>query len=390
MRVRRALSILGVVVTLGIAVPFAHAAPTVQWPTPVSYDTPEAAMLRTIRQVVPPEILQQTPVQLQPFDADSYLVSHPRLFWSVEQAGHAQLVAHQLGGFGPGWGATVAIGPQGYGAYLTYDPASYGAPQTGLIRTVQQILPREFLEQTPLQLKQIDADTFLLDHPGLFWPVDQAANAQAAAELLASRVPNLHTTVLNGSHGFGIYLTYDTATPTVAQPGLLPVVQQVVPTEHLQHTPLQLLSVDGSDTYLVSHPGLFWPLDQAPTAQATVQYLASQTPGWSTIVRDGPQGFGIYAIYQPDPNVGAQSNVLLAVRQVIPPAVLQQTPLQFQFLDSTTYVVSHPNLFWPVSQATTAQAVLQQLSTRARGWGATVYNGAQGYGIYLTYRPITA
>jgi len=30
----------------------------------------------------------------------------------------------------------------------------------------------------------------------------------------------------------------------------------------------------------------------------------------------------------------------------------------------------------------------QQLLRQTPGWGTTVYNGSQGYGIYLTYRPV--
>jgi len=306
----------------------------------------------------------------------------------VDQAPNAQLVAQQLASHGPGWSATVANGPQGYGAYLTYDPATYGTPQAGLLPAVQQLLPREVLQQTPLQLQQLDADTYLLNHPGLFWPVDQAPSAQAAAQQLAGRIPNLHTTILNGPQGFGIYLTYDTATYSAPQAGLLPAVQQLLSPAVLQQTPLQLQSLDGSSTYLVSHPGLFWPVDQAPLAQAMVQQLASQTPGWSTTVANGPQGNGIYATYQPVPSAASQSGPLLAIQQVIPPTMLQQTPLQLQYLDSSTYLVSHPSVFWPVNQAATAQAVLQQLSSHTRGWGVTVANGSQGYGLYLTYRSV--
>ena len=93
MRLRRSLSILScLVVLVGVMAPLAHAAPAAQWPTPGSYDSPEATMLRTIREVVPPEVLQQTPVQLLPLDADTYLVSHPGLVWPEDQAPNAQLV----------------------------------------------------------------------------------------------------------------------------------------------------------------------------------------------------------------------------------------------------------------------------------------------------------
>jgi hypothetical protein len=385
MRVRRALSTLScVVVLMGVTAPLAQAAPAAQWPTQASYDSPEAAMLRTIREVVPPEVLQQTPVQLLPLDADTYLVSHPGLVWPEDQAPNAQaVVAQYFAPRGPGWRTAVVNGPQGRGVYLTYDPAVSGTPQVGLLPTVQQLLPREVLQQTPVQLVPLDADTYLLSHPGLFWPVDQAPSAQAAALQLAGRVPNLHTMVLDGPQGFGIYLTYDTVVSSAVQPGLLSTVQQVLPPEILRQTPLQFQSLDGS-TYLVSHPSLFWPADQAAIAQAVVQQLSSQTPGWSTTVANGPQGSGIYATYQP---AASQAGLLLAVQQVIPPTVLQQTPLQLQYLDSSTYLVSHPSLYWPVDQAATAQAVVQQLLSRTRGWGVTVANGSQGYGLYLTFRP---
>jgi hypothetical protein len=50
--------------------------------------------------------------------------------------------------------------------------------------------------------------------------------------------------------------------------------------------------------------------------------------------------------------------------------------------------LSHPRLFWSVNEAATAQAVVQQLLRQTPGWGTTLYNGSQGYGIYLTYRPV--
>jgi hypothetical protein len=388
MRVRLSSSILScILVLVGLTPPLMHAAPTAQWPTSGSYDSPEATMLRTIREVVPPEVLQQTPVQLLPLDADTYLVSHPGLVWPEDQAPNAQaVVAQYFAPQGPGWRTALVNGPQGRGVYLTYDPAVSGTPQAGLLPTLQQLLPREVLQQTPLQLQQLDADTYLLNHPGLFWQVDQAPSAQAAALQLAGRIPNLHTMVLNGPQGFGIYLTYDTVVTSAAQPGLLSTVQQILPPEVLRQTPLQFQSLDGSSTYLVSHPSLFWPADQAAIAQAVVQQLASQTPGWSTTTTNGPQGFGIYATYQPAPSASSQAGLLLAIQQTLPPSVLQQTPVQLQYLDSSTYVVSHPSLFWPVDQAPAAQAMVQQLSSRSRGWGVTVANGVQGYGLYLTYR----
>src|SRR4051794_26954526 len=192
MRFGRYLRVLSCVVVLGVAAPMAYAAPAAQGLTPGSYDSPEATMLRTIREVVPPEVLQQTPVQLLPLDADTYLVSHPGLVWPEDQAPNAQAVVTQyFAPHGPGWRTAVVNGPQGRGVYLTYDPAVSGTSQAGLLPTIQQLLPRQELQQTPLQLQQLDADTYLLNHPGLFWPVDQAPSAQAAALQLAGRVPNL-------------------------------------------------------------------------------------------------------------------------------------------------------------------------------------------------------
>jgi hypothetical protein len=370
----------------GVAVPVVAAAPAAQWPTPVSYDAPEATMLRTVREVVPAEVLQQTAVQIVPLDGDTYLISHPSLVWPLDQAGNARFVVDQyFARHGRGWGTLSVNGPHGQGVYLTYDVAAFGAPQGGLLPTVQQLLPKETLQQTPLQLQQLDADSYLLDHPDLFWPVDQAGNAQATALHLGSRIPNLHTMVLNGPRGFGIYLTFDTAGPSASQAGLLPTVQGILPPEVLQQTPLQFQSLDGS-RYLVAHPHLFWAVDQAPLAQAVVQQLASQTPGWGTEVANGPLGFGIYATFQPTA-AAAQAGLLLAIQQVLQPTMLQQAPVQLQYLDSSTYLVAHPNLFWPVEQAPMAHGVVQQLSSRTRGWGAIVANGSQGYGIYLTYRP---
>src|SRR5437763_5775374 len=142
MQVRLSSTILSsILVLVGLTTSLVHAAPAAQRPTPGSYDSPEAAMLRTIREVVPPEVLQQTPVQLVPLDADTYLVSHPGLVWPVDQQANAQaVVAQYFAAHGPGWGTAVVNGPQGQGVYLTYDPAASGTPQASLLPTVQQLL----------------------------------------------------------------------------------------------------------------------------------------------------------------------------------------------------------------------------------------------------------
>jgi hypothetical protein len=388
MRIRRYLSILGCAAVLVAAAPSAAAAPTDQYPAAGSYGTPEAGLLWAIQQVVPSEVLQRTAIQLQPLDWNTYLVSHPGLFWPANLAGNAQTVAQQLANHTPGWNTTMSNGPQGYGVYLTYDIAGSGMAQTGLLPAAQQVLPLEVLQQTPIQIQQLDGNSYLLSHPNLFWPVEQSATALGVAQQFATRMPGVHGTVLNGPHGYGIYLTYDTATYQTSQTGFLPSVQQVLAPEAFQQTPLQLHMQDGSSAYLVNHPSLFWSGNQAATAQAMVQQLAGVAPGWSSTMANGPQGYGIYATYQPAASATSQAGLLSAIQQVVTPAGLQQTPLQLQSLERGTYLVSHPSLFWAVNQAATAHGVVQQLSSRTPGWGTTVYNGSQGYGIYLTYRPI--
>ena len=386
MQARRYLSILGCIAVLSTTAPRTHAAPAAQWPAPATASAPEAGILWALQQVVPPEVLRQAAVQFQPLDWNTYLISHPRLFWPVAQAPNAQAVAQQLANQGPGWNVHTSEGPQGYGVYLTYDTVPTGSSQTSLLSAAQQHLPLEALQQTPFQFQPLDGDTYLLSHPYLFWPVSEAAAAQAVAQQYASRLPGVHTTVFNGPQGYGLYLTYDTVSYGTPQAGLLPAVQQILPPEALQQSPLQLQPLDGS-TYLVSHPSLFWPMAQAPNAQAVVQQLASQGPGWNVTTADGPLGNGVYLIYQPGAADPSRAGFLSAVQQVIPPDRLRQSPLQLQPLYGSTYLVSHPTLFWPASEAPAARSVVQQLLTRTPGWGMTVHNGAQGYGIYLTYQP---
>ena len=49
-----------------------------------------------------------------------YAVSSPLHFCGANQAGICQLMAQELAQITPGWGTTVMNGPQGYGAYLTF------------------------------------------------------------------------------------------------------------------------------------------------------------------------------------------------------------------------------------------------------------------------------
>src|SRR5262249_41518387 len=192
------------------------------------------------------------------------------------------------------------------------------------------------------------------------------------------------TSVTNGPQGYGVYLTYQPAFTAAGQAGLLPAVQQIVPTQLLQQTPLQLMPLD-NNTFVVSHPNLYWPMDQLGIAEATAPQPARRASGLSTNVTDGPQGYGVYLTYQPVTYGTAQTGMLAALQQVVPAQVLQQTPLQLVSLDNNTYAVSHPNLFWPVNQMGVAQAQAQRLAGFGPGWSPTVMDGPQGYGVYLTY-----
>ena len=82
----------------------------------------EAALQDGILEVFPAETLRQGEPQFLPLQRNLYLVSHPALYWRVEQEPAAQALAGELAERSPGWGTTLSNGPQGYGVYLTYRP----------------------------------------------------------------------------------------------------------------------------------------------------------------------------------------------------------------------------------------------------------------------------
>ncbi|HZR98326.1 MAG TPA: hypothetical protein VFE37_06450 [Chloroflexota bacterium] len=85
--------------------------------------------------------------------------------------------------------------------------------------------------------------------------------------------------------------------PVPALQGALPALQQVFPGAGFAQNPPQFLPLQGN-TYAVSSPLLFCGVDQAGTCQLMAQQLAQITPGWSTAVMNGPQGYGVYLTYQ--------------------------------------------------------------------------------------------
>ncbi|HLH25636.1 MAG TPA: hypothetical protein VFB73_18885 [Chloroflexota bacterium] len=91
----------------------------------------------------------------------------------------------------------------------------------------------------------------------------------------------------------------------------------------------------------------------------------------------------VAAVPVPVPVVQA---VLPALQQVFPTAGFAQNPPQFIPLQGNTYAVSSPLLFCGADQAGTCQLMAQQLAQVTPGWGTTLMNGPQGYGVYLTYQ----
>jgi len=211
MRFGRYLSILGVVAILGTAAPSALAAPAAQVYVPGTGVTVAAAqpgLLRDLQRVFPWQDFQGTPLQVVPLDGNAYVVSHPSLFWPANAMATAQAVAAQLASMDPGWSTTIYNGPQGYGAYLTYQPSARTGYQAGLLRSIQQVLPWQTLQGTPLQVVALNGTTYVVGHPSLFWPANATSAAQAVAYQLAGVTPGWGTTVYNGPQGYGTYLTY--------------------------------------------------------------------------------------------------------------------------------------------------------------------------------------
>jgi hypothetical protein len=77
---------------------------------------------------------------------------------------------------------------------------------------------------------------------------------------------------------------------------------------------------------------------------------------------------------------------LPALQQVFPAAGFLQNPPQFVPLQGNVYAVSSPLLFCGADQAGTCQLMAQELAQITPGWGTTLMNGPQGYGVYLTYQ----
>ncbi|HLH25882.1 MAG TPA: hypothetical protein VK066_25465 [Chloroflexota bacterium] len=88
-------------------------------PVPVTPDV-QAYVLPPLEALFPTADFADYPPELVPIGNNLYAVVSPSLFWGPDQLAAAQALAAQLDQSTPGWGATVLSGPEGYGAYLTY------------------------------------------------------------------------------------------------------------------------------------------------------------------------------------------------------------------------------------------------------------------------------
>jgi hypothetical protein len=81
-----------------------------------------------------------------------------------------------------------------------------------------------------------------------------------------------------------------------------------------------------------------------------------------------------------------QTVVLPALAQVLPPPVFQDFPLQLLPLEVDEYALVHPELFCELDAAATCEALAEELAGVAPGFGTSILDGPEGYGVYLTYQ----
>ena len=81
---------------------------------------------------------------------------------------------------------------------------------------------------------------------------------------------------------------------------VLPALGQVLPPEPFYETPVQFLPFGPDDQqFLLDHPLLFCPIEDGATCEELAEQLAEVTPGFSAVVTDGPDGYGVYVTYTP-------------------------------------------------------------------------------------------
>jgi hypothetical protein len=108
-------------------------------------------------------------------------------------------------------------------------------------------------------------------------------------------------------------------------------------------------------------------------------YIAPQQPDYPPPV-----------VIQPVPvpvTPDVQAYVLPPLEALFPTADFADYPPQLVPLGNNVFALSSPSLFWGPGQAGIPQSIAAQLAQSSQGWGTTVLNGPQGYGVYLTYQP---
>ena len=88
----------------------------------IATSAPQAALVEGVERIFPADVIEQTTAQFLPLPDSAYLVSHPALYWRVQDAPAAQAMAEELATITPGWSTRIYDGPEGRGVYLTYQP----------------------------------------------------------------------------------------------------------------------------------------------------------------------------------------------------------------------------------------------------------------------------
>jgi hypothetical protein len=141
------------------------------------------------------------------------------------------------------------------------------------------------LQETPLQLVPVEEDMYVLAHPLFFCDLGTANTCEHLADELASITDGFGTMETEGPNGYGIYLTYE---------GLYPAMNLVI-----EGAPLQEVALDDG-TVTEVRVLLFCDLDAAATCDGLAAELATINDGFGTMLMDGPQGYGVYLIHEPN------------------------------------------------------------------------------------------
>jgi hypothetical protein len=178
--------------------------------------------------------------------------------------------------------------------------------QNEVVPAISQVLPPEQFQDVPLQVVPLTPDAsapaaisppeapqvtapapevYALAHPLLFCQVEASDTCQDLAAQLSGIKPGFGTTTMDGPNGYGVYLTYQAN---------LPALDQL-----LANAPTQDVILDGNSPVTVQVL-LYCGLDAGDTCDSLAEGLADIDPGFGSIEMDGPQGYGVYVIYQRD------------------------------------------------------------------------------------------